>query len=66
MMISLLEVTERTCSGQRMDDKEWSLSLFRKLQDLTARHDLRQEGPERFYKVEYGLELVVGVIWVSR
>jgi hypothetical protein len=51
-MISLLEVAERARSGQRMDDKEWGLSLYKKLQDLTMRHDLRQKGPERFYEVD--------------
>lgn len=51
-MISLLEIAERARSGQRMDDKEWGLTLFKKLQDLTARHDLRQEGPEKFYEVD--------------
>jgi hypothetical protein len=51
-MISLLEVAERARSGQRMDDKEWGISLFKKLQDLTVRHSLRQEGSEKFYEVD--------------
>jgi len=66
MMIGLLEVEERVRTAQRMDDKEWGLTLFKKLQGLTARHNLKQEGPERFYEAEYSLELVVGVLWVSR
>ena len=51
-MISLLEVARRARSGQRMDDKEWELSLFKKLQALTARHVLEQDGPETFYEVD--------------
>lgn len=51
-MISLLEVAERARSGQKMDDKEWGLALFKKLQELIMRHDLKQEGPERFYEVD--------------
>ena len=51
-MISLLGVAERARAGPRMEDKEWGLSLFKKLQDLTVRHGLRQKGPERFYEVD--------------
>jgi hypothetical protein len=51
-MISLLEVAERARSGRKLSDKEWGLTLFKKLQELIVRHDLKQEGPERFYEVE--------------
>ncbi len=51
-MISLLEVAERARSGQKMGDKEWGLALFKTLQALTTRHNLKQEGPERFYEVD--------------
>jgi hypothetical protein len=51
-MISLLEVAERARSGRKLSDKEWGLTLFKKLQELIMRHDLKQEGPERFYEVE--------------
>ncbi len=51
-MISLLEVAERARSGRKMSDKAWGLALFHTLQTLIERHDLQQEGPERFYEVE--------------
>jgi methylamine--corrinoid protein Co-methyltransferase len=35
-----------------MDDKEWGLSLFKKLQELIIRHELKQEGPEQFYELD--------------
>ena len=65
MMISFLEVAERARSGLRMDDKEWEVIPFKKLQDPTTRRNLKQS-PERFCETEYGLELVVGVLWASR
>lgn len=51
-MISLLEVAERARSGLKMTDKEWGLSLFKKLQELIIKHELKQENPERFYEVD--------------
>ncbi|KON26251.1 hypothetical protein AC480_06050, partial [miscellaneous Crenarchaeota group archaeon SMTZ1-55] len=51
-MISLLEVAERARTGRKMDDKEWGLALFKTLQALATRHNLKQEGPERFYEVD--------------
>ncbi len=53
-MISLLEVAERARTGQKMGDVEWGMTLFKKLQELIARHDLKQEGPERYYEVDDG------------
>ena len=47
MMISILEVAERVRSGRRMDDNEWGMALFKKLEELIARHDLRREGPRK-------------------
>jgi methylamine--corrinoid protein Co-methyltransferase len=51
-MISLLEVAERARSGLKLTDKEWGLTLFKTLQELIIKHDLKQESPERFYEVD--------------
>ena len=51
-MISLLEIAERIRSGQKMDNKEWGIGLFKKLQELIIKYDLKQEGPEKFYDVD--------------
>ena len=51
-MISLLEVAERARSGSKLTDKEWGLALFKKLQELIIKHELKQESPERFYEVD--------------
>jgi methylamine--corrinoid protein Co-methyltransferase len=51
-MISLLEIAERIRNGQKMDHKEWGIGLFKKLQELIIKYDLKQEGPEKFYDVD--------------
>lgn len=51
-MISLLEIAERIRSGQKMDPKERGIGLFKKLQELIIKYDLKQEGPEKFYEVD--------------
>ncbi|RLI32679.1 hypothetical protein DRO66_11110, partial [Candidatus Bathyarchaeota archaeon] len=51
-MISLLEIAERIRNGQKMDPKEWGIGLFKKLQELIIKYDLKQEGPEKFYDVD--------------
>ncbi|MEE8322108.1 MAG: monomethylamine:corrinoid methyltransferase [Candidatus Bathyarchaeia archaeon] len=51
-MISLLDVAERARSGRKMDNKEWGLALFKKLQELIIKHELKQEGPEQFYELD--------------
>lgn len=40
-MISLLEVAERAQKGPKMEDKAWNMSLFRKMNELTQRYDIR-------------------------
>lgn len=39
-MISLLEVAERSQKGPRIEEKEWNLSLFRKMTQLTRDYDI--------------------------
>jgi methylamine--corrinoid protein Co-methyltransferase len=51
-MISLLEIAERIRNGQRMDNKEWGIGLYKKLQELIKKYDLKQEDPEKFYEVD--------------
>ncbi|MEM2094511.1 MAG: monomethylamine:corrinoid methyltransferase [Candidatus Bathyarchaeia archaeon] len=51
-MISLLDVAERAQNGQKMGEMEWNMGLFRKMQELTKRHNLRRAIPEKFYEVD--------------
>ena len=51
-MISLLEVAERARTGHKLTDKEWGLTLFKTLQGLITKHNLKQESPERFFEVD--------------
>jgi len=51
-MISLLDVAERAYSGPRMEDMEWNMGIFRKMQELTKRHNLRRPLPDKFYEVD--------------
>ena len=39
-MISLLEVAERTQKGPKMEEKEWNLGLFRKLNALAKKYEI--------------------------
>jgi methylamine--corrinoid protein Co-methyltransferase len=51
-MISLLDVAERAYVGPRMDEMEWNMGLFRKMQELTKRHNLKRPLPSKFYEVD--------------
>lgn len=51
-MISLLEIAERAYNGPRMDEKEWNLTLFRKMQQLTQKFKLTYKGPEMYLDVD--------------
>jgi len=51
-MISLLDVAERAYSGPRMEDMEWCMGIFKKMQELTKRHNLQRPLPTKFYEVD--------------
>lgn len=51
-MISLLDVAERVRTGPRMEPLEYDMGLFRKTQELTKRHGLRNPGKEEFWEVD--------------
>ncbi len=40
-MISLLDVAERAMKGPKMSDMDWNMSLFRKMQELAKRRDVK-------------------------
>ena len=50
-MISLIEVAERAQKGLKMDDKEWNIGMFRKIQELADKHELKIGEVGKFYEV---------------
>jgi methylamine---corrinoid protein Co-methyltransferase len=40
-MLSLLDVAERTMKGPKVEEKTWNLSLFRKMNELTQKYDIK-------------------------
>jgi len=51
-MISLLDVAERAYNGPRKEEMEWNMGLFKKMQELTTRHNLQRPLPEKIYDVD--------------
>lgn len=45
-MISLLDVWERAQNGPRVQDKEWNMSLFKKLSEITKKYEIKRQGKE--------------------
>ncbi len=54
-MISLLDVAERAQKGPRMDEKEWNLGLFHKIQELTKEHKIKPPNPSDPFQVDNAL-----------
>ncbi len=51
-MISLLEVAERAYTGTRMEEMEWNMGLFRRMQQLAKDHNLAFSGPDPLFEVD--------------
>jgi len=51
-MISQLEVAERAQKGLKMEEKDWNMGMFRKMQELAERHRLKVGSFDRFYDVD--------------
>ena len=49
-MISLLDIAERAYKGPRMEEKDWNLSLFRKMQQLVKKYSIElPNSPDPFH-----------------
>lgn len=51
-MIGLLEIAHRASNGPKMDENEWNMGLFKKMQELKKRHGLEIDEPKHFYDVD--------------
>ncbi len=54
-MLSILDVAERAMKGPKLDEKVWDLSLFKKMTELTKRHELKHPGDGSFFNLDDGL-----------
>jgi len=54
-MIELIEVAERARTGPRLEEMEWNMMLFRKMQELIKEYDLRCRGVEEFINTDDSL-----------
>ncbi|MCL4534112.1 MAG: monomethylamine:corrinoid methyltransferase [Bacteroidetes bacterium] len=54
-MISLLEVAERTQKGPKMEVGKWERALFRKIGELTQRHQIRCPNDGSFFNFDDAL-----------
>lgn len=59
-MISLLDIAERAHKGPRMEEKDWNLGLFRKMQQLTKEHSIELSSSTDPFQVEKG---IVSSLW---
>jgi methylamine--corrinoid protein Co-methyltransferase len=48
-MISLLDIAERSQKGPKMSDMDWNMSLYRKMQELAKRHDIKVPADPPFF-----------------
>jgi len=53
-MISLTEVAERAQKGPKLNEKEWGMGMFRKMQELADKHELKIGDVGKFYEVDDG------------
>jgi len=51
-MISIFEVAERASTGPRMSEMDWNMALFKKMQALVKKYNLKYSGPDRFFDVD--------------
>ena len=43
-MISLLDIAERTQTGEKVEDKTWDMGLFQTISELVKKYDIKFPG----------------------
>lgn len=51
-MISLLEIAERAGKGPKISEKEWNLTYFKKMSEVTRKYNLKYSSSERFFEID--------------
>ncbi|MEE8323243.1 MAG: monomethylamine:corrinoid methyltransferase [Candidatus Bathyarchaeia archaeon] len=62
-MLDLLEVARRAWSGPRMEEKEWNMALFHKVQALVKRHDITAPDPNDRSKIVCRDNAMIDAAW---
>src|SRR5574340_815031 len=76
VMLSLLDIAERSQKGPKMEVKAWDLGLFRKMQELAGKYEVAHPGgrlwfnqddalPERAFRAALEFLSTVGVYCLS-
>jgi methylamine---corrinoid protein Co-methyltransferase len=54
-MVSLLDIAERTQTGEKVEDKAWDMGLFQTISELVKKYDLKFPGNPCFINTDDGL-----------
>ena len=54
-MISLLDIAERTQTGDKVEEKEWDMGLFRTISELVEKYQIVFPGGDSFINMDDGL-----------
>lgn len=54
-MISLLDIAERTHTGEKVDEKNWDMGLFQTISELVKRYDIKFPGGHTFINTDDSL-----------
>ena len=54
-MISLLDIAERTQTGEKVDEKAWDMGLFQTISELVKKYDIKFPGGSCFINTDDGL-----------
>ena len=54
-MISLLDIAERTQTGEKVEDKAWDMGLFQTVSELVKKYDLKFPGNDCFINLDDAL-----------
>ena len=54
-MISLLDIAERTQTGDKVEEKDWDMGLFRTISELVKKYQIVFPGGDRFFNMDDSL-----------
>ncbi len=51
-MIDLLDIAERTQTGEKIEEKAWDMGLFRTIADLVNKYEIKFPGGDSFINLD--------------
>lgn len=51
-MITLLEIAERTQTGEKVEEKQWDMTFYRTIADLVKKYEIKFPGGDRFINMD--------------